>query len=359
MKRAIGILYCILLITTTFVSASIGIQYSHDYLLQQITLQNFGYNNDNWYVEYNESLWATSVATDSMANIILVGRGGQTSAEFPYAVIVKYTKDGKLIWSDHRTVPIIPGVISQMNLVANFINKYTKTASMKQTSQFDKTLNAVQSSTFIKIQAGNESSPAYDKCIKSSHQYVENIFPKAQNPIGGKWVRFYDVAVDNNDNIVVVGEIQNRYTKDLRTSYIIKYDSDGNVLWDKIYKRYFFTPRDLATGVAIDSNDNIFVTIRSQDKDSENYKGWILKLSSDKGKKMQESIHNSNSIIFSDLTMDSQDNVYISGYYPISQRMSVIKYSNNLALLDEWGPATRPIRPQAINADPNDNLIVA
>ena len=359
MKRTLGILFCILLITASFVSASTSVEYSNNYILQQKTSQNHNNNQNNWQVEYNESLWANKVATDSMDNVIVVGAGGRTTVEFPYAVIVKYTKDGKLIWSDHRTVPIFPSVIPKVNLISNFVYLHTITKSIKQTSEIGKTFIAKQASIFIKTQAGKEASNALDERIKGAHQYTETMFSNAPNPIWGKWVRFYDVAVDNDDNIVVAGEIQNRFTKDLRTSYIIKYDSNGNVLWDKIYKRYFFTPRDLATAVAIDSNNNIFVSIRSQEKDSENYKGWILKLSSEGGAKMYENIHTSTSIIFSDITIDSQDNVYISGYYPMSQDMTVIKYSNNLALLDEWKQSVRPIRPYAINVDPNDNIIVA
>ena len=61
--------------------------------------------------------------------------------------------------------------------------------------------------------------------------------------------------------------------------------------------------RDLATGVAIDSNDNIFVSIRSQEKDSADYKDWVLKLSSDSGLKLGESIYQGKSTIFYDLAI--------------------------------------------------------
>jgi hypothetical protein len=57
--------------------------------------------------------------------------------------------------------------------------------------------------------------------------------------------------------------------------------------------------------------------------------------------------------------VDLEDNVYVSVYYPTSEEMTVVKYSNNLTLLDEWGPAVRPIRPIAINVDQNGNVIVA
>lgn len=326
-------------------------------------------NHPVWDVEYDLGLVAYRVATDSMNNVILVGTGGHTDTELPYGVIVKYGANSKLKWSDNRYAPIIPGLISkafviinsvsQVHKITNSISQSIEIISMKQTSKANIIPTCTQSSIDYKTLPCEESSNTINEFIMSGHQYLGTNFTKNQFLLGGKWVRFYDVAVDSNDNIIVVGEIQNRNTKDLRTMYIIKYDPDGNVLWDRVYKRYGLNPRDMATGVALDSNNNIFVTIRSQEKDSENFKGWILKLSPNKGAKISESIHPGDSIIFSDIVVDSEDNVYVSANYPASEKMTVVKYSNDLTLLDEWGPAVRPIRPNAINVDQNGNVIVA
>jgi len=359
MEKIVVIFVCTLVIATTFVSADNNVQnIVQNTPYKQDVSSNRKYWSGVWEVEYDDSLWADSIVVDSMNNVILVGAGGNGNTEFSYAVIVKYSADGKLMWSDHQTAPIIPGLISELSVV-NDLPQSTENVSGKQINLFSKTPDAVQYSMGSDISSDLGLSCIANEFMIGSHRYIEPIFTKAQSLLWGKWVRFYDVAVDDNDDIVVVGEIQNRFTKDLRTVYVIKYDPNGNVLWDRIYRRYWLTPRDLATGVAIDSNNNIFVSVISQEKDSESYKGWILKLSSNNGATLDEVIYPEGSIIFSDLAVDYQDNVYVSGYYTPSGKMIVTKYSNELTLLDEWGPNIMPIRPIAIDVDQDGNVIVA
>jgi len=324
-----------------------------------------------WDVEYRRALIAFRVATDSQKNIILVGNGGGGVIELPYGVVVKYGANGKIKWNDERFALIIPGMpgsvsqasiisgsVSQTHIMSNSVFQSTKTVSMKQSYEACKTMVVETPLIDYKTLPIKKSFGGTNLDITDVHRYLEPMFPSTQS-YWGKWVRFYDVAVDSNDNIIVVGEIQHRNTEDIRNIYVVKYDPDGNVLWDRVYKRYLLTPRDLCTGVAIDSNDNIFVSIRSQEKDSNDYKGWILKLSPNLGLKIKESIHPDKSIIFYDVATDSNDNVFVAGYIPTSGVMKVVKYSNDLALLDEWSILIRPIEPQAINVDPNNNVIVA
>ncbi len=302
-----------------------------------------------WEVEYSHALTALRVATDSYNNVILVGpSGGEGVTELPYGAIVKYGPDGDFIWSDKRSAPIISGSVlkSYDNIFLKQSFQMYTTISITPSLHDSKTLPIIKSSKGVIIN------------LEERYQNFEPPSLKAQSSLG-KWVRFYDVAVDSNDDIIVVGEIQHRFTEDLRTVYVIKYDSEGHVLWDKVYKRYLLSHRDLATSVAIDSNDNIFVSIRSQEKDSEDYKGWVLKLSSDSGLKLGESIYQGKSAIFYDLAIDSNDNVFVAGYYPMTGAMKVVKYSNSLNLLDEWGLPTLPIEPWGIDADPNNNVVVA
>lgn len=320
---------CVFLIAALFMVSFIASVNAHH--IQQSTSQVYrplSYKQlyPVWEVEYGGALAALRVATDSENNVILVGPGGETVTELPYGAIVKYGPNGDFIWSDHRLVSIIDGSVSQS----------CKTVSIKQSSN--------------KIIAD----------LTKRYQYLKSTFsfPKAQR-LFGKWVRFYDVVVDSNDDIIVVGEIQHRLTEELRTVYVIKYNSDGHVLWDRIYKRYWLTPRDLATGVAIDSKEDIFVSIKSKEKNSDDYKGWILKLSSNSGLKLGESIYHGKTAIFYDVAVDSEDNVFVAGHYPTSGAMKVVKYSNDLTLLNEWGPSILPIEPHAIDVDPNDNIIVA
>jgi len=80
--------------------------------------------------------------------------------------------------------------------------------------------------------------------------------------------RFYDVAVDSADNIIVVGATSGRWVNYTQGSYhtawiIRKYTPDGQtVLWEKIWQDNYpaWSPWQNANGVAVDADDNIIVT---------------------------------------------------------------------------------------------------
>ncbi len=71
--------------------------------------------------------------------------------------------------------------------------------------------------------------------------------------------RAYSLAIDSSDNIIVVGYTEGDLagSTGLDDAFVRKYDSGGNILWTW----QFGTNKDeQATAVAIDSNDNIIVT---------------------------------------------------------------------------------------------------
>jgi uncharacterized delta-60 repeat protein len=69
--------------------------------------------------------------------------------------------------------------------------------------------------------------------------------------------RFYDVAVDSEDNIVVVGQVSGTWPPYHDAMIIRKYDPAGTKLWEKTYYEYAWSQ---AWGVDIDENDNIYVS---------------------------------------------------------------------------------------------------
>lgn len=316
------------------------------------------FENLDWDVEYNAKA-GFRVATDSDNNVVVVGNGGcGTVLDVPCGVTVKYGPNGDVIWSDHRFVSLFRLIIAHVYLFRWIIFHPGLTVPAKQPSNIWKTISFIQSSLNSKALPVEKSPNKIFSFFSRHHQYFEASSPNII--FLWNYVRFYDVVVDNNDDIVVVGEIQNRKTNDMHhTMYVIKYDSDGHVLWDRIYKRNWLKPEDWGYGVATDSNDNIFIAGIGREKKSDNYKGWILKLSPDNGVIVKESIHPDKSIKYYDVATDSQDNVFVAGYIPPSEETKVVKYSNDLTILDEWKPPYRPFISYAINVDPYDNVIVA
>jgi cysteine-rich repeat protein len=108
----------------------------------------------------------------------------------------------------------------------------------------------------------------------------------------------WDVTVDSNNNPIVVGISWNDYIT-------LKYDSDGNLLWNKSAERSPVST-DTANGVATDSNDNIIVTGIS----SSPYGAWTIKYDSDGNELWNVSYDVSGGEGIS-VDVDSNDNIIV------------------------------------------------
>jgi len=91
---------------------------------------------------------------------------------------------------------------------------------------------------------------------------------------GGGLDEAWGVAVDMNNNVIVTGRSEIEGDNDYFT---IEYDSNGNVIWTKIYdSQYDNSDNDTARRVAVDLNNNVIVTGFSVRADG-NYDYYTIK----------------------------------------------------------------------------------
>lgn len=205
-------------VIVTGVSAKYG---SEDFY----TIKYDGNGNNIWSINYNK--WteiARDIAVDSSDNIIIVGstnHGGNDDY-----CIVKYDKDGTLLWDntyDSGNNDIAYGVTvdSQDNIIVTGTSETMVDGIVHLIIKYDAQGTMMWNTT----DDNGEDDYAYD------------------------------VAVDSEDNIIVVGSTssmgRNYY-------YITKYDNNGNLAWKETDTKN----NAQAFGVAVDSEDNILVTGR-------------------------------------------------------------------------------------------------
>ncbi len=126
--------------------------------------------------------------------------------------------------------------------------------------------------------------------------------------------RAYEVDVDSNDNIIVSGYDTGPGDEQFR---IMKFDSNGNSLWNYTVNPNTTGLWEWIDGMAVDSNDNI-VVLGKEDVSRPNYQLLIMKLDSNKN-----SLWNYTVNVFvggddwpNDMDIDSNDNfVVVSGPY--------------------------------------------
>jgi uncharacterized delta-60 repeat protein len=190
--------------------------------------------------------------------------------------------------------------------------------------------------------------------------------PDSNQPV---WVARYNgpaywsfaIAVDSNDNIYVTGSSDGSGTGADYTT--IKYSPDSNQpVWVARYNgpgNWY----DDAYDIAIDSNDNIYVTGQSWGSDTE-YDFATIKYSPDSNQPVWVARHNGQGGLESETTIsvDSQDNIYVTGYSDASETTHTIKYSPD-SNLPVWvaiynGPSNEQHWAEAIAVDSNDNIYV-
>ncbi|HQC60319.1 MAG TPA: SBBP repeat-containing protein [Bacteroidales bacterium] len=110
--------------------------------------------------------------------------------------------------------------------------------------------------------------------------------------------------MDSYDNIIVTGRANNNY-------YTIKYDSNGNFVWAREYDGGSY---DYGQGVAVDSKNNIIVTGKTDVPPNKGYNYYTIKYDSN-GNEIWNARYNGGSTNRArGIAVDSYDNVYVTGF---------------------------------------------
>jgi len=148
--------------------------------------------------------------------------------------------------------------------------------------------------------------------IKSDYQHTDYLIIKYGSNGKILWNRITNlsgmnyaqgITVDSQDNIIVTGKMNASERADI---YTIKYDKDGNKIWDAIYDN---SEDDFATDVAVDSQDNIIV-VGSSNKDC-----LIIKYAND-GMKIWNKTYGDNLFNYATgVAIDSKDNIVVAATF--------------------------------------------
>ena len=128
------------------------------------------------------------------------------------------------------------------------------------------------------------------------------------------------VTVEFSDNIHVSGQSNGGLDGNINSLndgiFLVKYNSSGNKLWTKQLGN---SDTDIGMGVIVDSSDNIYVTgIASGGLDRNTSSGGedivLMKYNSSGIKQWRKQLGSSSSDFAWDVTVDSSDNIYVTGF---------------------------------------------
>gem|GEM_PF-3439706 len=274
------------------------------------------------------------IAVDSNDNVIVAGHSNSFDGSYDVWTI-KYNSTGSLIWNktaggDGEDYGYGVAVDSNDNvIVAGHSNsfggdydvwtiKYNSTGSLI----WNKTIGgsgedygygvAVDSNDDI-IVVGTKGNDVWTIKYNSTGSLIWN------KTIGGSGEDYgYGVAIDSNDNVIVAG-----YTNSFGEDYdvwTIKYNSAGNLIWDKIFD---WGGEDYEKDVAVDSNDNIIV-IGYTDLGEEDYSAVLAIKFDPNGYPLIIGTIGGNEDYGHGITVDSNDNLIMTGSMSVYDASGII-----------------------------------
>ena len=134
------------------------------------------------------------------------------------------------------------------------------------------------------------------------------------------WDNGFGVAADSSNNIYVTGntggDLDNNTSSGGNDLFLVKYNSSGTKQWTK---QLGSSGNDQGRGVTVDSSDNIYVTgLTKGGLDGNSWQGnndiFLVKYNSSGTKQWTQQLGTLYSDIASGVTVDSSNNLYVTGY---------------------------------------------
>jgi len=184
-----------------------------------------------WSKTYDsgEGDYGFSIAIDSGDNAIVTGISCNNDTAIDWFTI-KYDSKGNLLWSKVHNSPWPPA-----------------------TCPSDPTGIAVDSGDNVIVTGNTYNDANRDFCTIKYDPDGNELWKKIYD--SGNTDSSFCVAVDSQDNVIVAG--YSTYYVDTNRPHIIKYDPDGNILWNKT--DWTGGHSGSARGIAVDSQDNVIV----------------------------------------------------------------------------------------------------
>lgn len=169
----------------------------------------------------------------------------------------------------------------------------------------------------------------------------------------------WDITIDSADNIILLGFNWTSY-EDLQELNlyirIVKYDKDGVKQWNVTYHKAI---NNYPGGIKVDSQDNIIISSGYGNIDALDFFCWTLKLDSDGTELWNQTFYEDLFSIGTDVTVDSIDNIIVGGMSAsfFGQGYYIVKYDSNgnKVAVHRYQKGTQP---NALVLDKNENIIL-
>lgn len=256
--------------------------------------------------EYQGVNIPNSSITDSDGNTYITGTSSNADSPQGNMFTLKFGPDGELIWQkreeavdfsveqgyaitlDENKNPVVSGIVWNGDNMDIRTSKYNKsTGETIWSSDFDGGYDGLDYPKTITVDNENNILVGGLSYSVGSSENVGYVILKYdsdgellwsiidENDIQNVWVQPYAIATDNNGNVAITGYGSN---EDLfQVYYTVKYSAEGSLLWKKKYEYNSGgnPTNSIASDVKFDDEGNCFVTGTLNDSSGESLIGTI------------------------------------------------------------------------------------
>lgn len=304
---------------------------------------------------------ASDVAVDSSGNVYVVGASsikGVFWEQGTAAFLIKYSSGGSLLWKktlgchsassangifiDENDNIYVTGSATSPTPPGTFVFLYKYSSDGKAIWQkawddggwIESSRLSVSrdGSIYLAAQDGNLDIILLKYLADGTLAWQKK---RSSSPL---WQYAFSIDTDVNGDVLIGGGLQNSDT-DTCSGLLIKYSSDGDLLWEKTWTIH---PYDFLTSVCSDGDGEIYVAgvSRGDPWDGSTEDAVLLKYSSDGSLLWQKTWFSESRERAHAVSVDADGNVYTAGYGP-GDGASLLKFTPEGDLLWQkiWGEA--------------------
>ena len=324
--------------------------------------------------EFNES-GGMDIAIDSENNVFVLGYFYNNSKGAYDRILVKYDNNGKILWNrtfDYDAVGINAlGIDSSDNIfiVGDYYNTSNDTTDILVNKY-----NSSGNLEWEEIWSGPEWDCAYGVCFDDMNniyvvgntesfdifgdavvlKYNSSGYLKWNKTWGGSDTDFaFDIQIDHEENLYFTGYTSS-FGIETANTFLVKFNSSGHFLWNKTWGTSLVS---IGTSLTIDSSNNIFITGYTQSTSGLSHDIFTYKINGSGMLQWSYTYGGPGHHLSYSIALDSKENIFIAGVSNKDVVLIKLNQTGNKLWIKTWGDELEEIA-YSIALDTDDNVFI-
>jgi hypothetical protein len=311
--------------------------------------------SEQWIARYHPTLsqndYGCDMALDESGNVYVIGYTKSQGNEDDNWVILKYSPSGNMLWNITYNGPEGNNCDEAVSIAISnaeeciYVTGFTRLPNSGPRSIVIKKITFDGAQIWSKTYSSNDDIPCKIEVSGSGNIIVagrtntSGLLIKYNQNGNLQWTRSYnfdnlvnngfvDMRIDSQGNVYVISS--SGYSPIITDFTTTKFNSNGDVIWEQVYNGPA-NDNDEPYSIGIDNNGNVYAAGKSRGIGTE-YDFTVISYDNDGYLRWQSMISSPLDDEASDLCIDDQNRIYVTGYISSQQASAdflTVKYSES------------------------------